>query len=73
MRPADGGLHRTDTLKKAQARYERAAAASERALTHRNSLIRAALQEGLTHAEIATATGLTRGRVGQYAQQLKHE
>lgn len=33
----------------------------------RNTLIRGALDDGWTHAQIADATGLTRGRVGQIA------
>jgi hypothetical protein len=52
-------------LRKAEARYQRAFRASERARYERNNLIRLALEQGWTHAAIAEATGLTRSRVGQ--------
>jgi CRP-like cAMP-binding protein len=54
-------------LRKAEARYQRAFARSEAAREDRNALVRSALAEGWTHARIAEATGLTRGRVGQIA------
>lgn len=57
-----------DELRKAQARYQRALARSEAASRERRHLILAALDEGWTHARIAEATGLTRGRIGQFAQ-----
>jgi hypothetical protein len=56
-------------LRKAEARYQRAAARAEHARYQRNAAVRAALAEGWTHAAIAEATGLTRGRVGQIAQR----
>ena len=40
---------------------------SEDARQERNRLVLEALQAGWTHARIAEATGLTRGRVGQIA------
>jgi transcriptional regulator with XRE-family HTH domain len=58
-------------LRKAEARYQRAFRRSEQLREERNALIREALEAGWTHAQIAEATGLTRGRIGQYAQQLK--
>lgn len=36
----------------------------------RDDLIRKALKQGMTHSEIAEFTGLTRGRIGQFAQKL---
>jgi hypothetical protein len=57
-----------DDLRKAEARYQRASRRSEEAREERNHLVRSALVEGWTHAKVAEATGLTRGRVGQLAQ-----
>lgn len=57
----------TDELRKAEARYQRASVRAEEARTERNALVRAALAEGWTHAQIAEATGLSRGRIGQMA------
>ena len=37
----------------------------------RDRAIRKALEAGWTHAAIAQATGLSRGRIGQFAQELK--
>lgn len=54
-----------DELRKAEARYKRAAKRADEAREERNRLVRAALAEGWTHAKIAEATGLTRGRIGQ--------
>lgn len=39
----------------------------EVALAERNALVAQALAAGWTHARIAAATGLTRGRIGQLA------
>lgn len=55
-------------IRKAQARFERAFARSEAARAERDRLVGQALADGWTHARIAEATGLTRGRVGQMAQ-----
>jgi hypothetical protein len=57
----------TDDLRKAEVRYQRAYARSEAAREARNAAVREALHEGWTHARVAEATGLTRGRVGQIA------
>jgi hypothetical protein len=47
----------------------RARQASVRKLeAKRNELVRQALANGWTHAKIAEATGLTRGRIGQLAK-----
>lgn len=56
-------------LEHAELRYRKAAARAEEARDERNRLVRRALAEGWTHARIAEATGLTRGRIGQMAQQ----
>jgi DNA-directed RNA polymerase specialized sigma24 family protein len=61
-----------ENLRKAEARYQRAFRASEEAREARNAAVRAALLEGWTHARVAEATGMTRGRVGQLAQ-VKHD
>jgi hypothetical protein len=55
-------------LRKAEARYQRASARSEQAREDRNLAVRQALADGMTHAQIADATGLSRGRIGQIAQ-----
>lgn len=57
-----------DELRKAEARYQRAFRRSEELREERNRLVREALAAGWTHAQIAEATGLTRGRIGQLAQ-----
>jgi CRP-like cAMP-binding protein len=62
-----------DELRKAEARYQRAFARSEELREARNLLVRQALADGWTHARIAEATGLTRGRVGQIAQASRHQ
>jgi hypothetical protein len=62
-----GGSVTADDLRKAEARYKRAVRRSEEAREARNALVRQALAEGWTHARIAEATGLTRGRIGQMA------
>jgi transcriptional regulator with XRE-family HTH domain len=54
-----------DELRKAEARYQRASRRSEEARIERNRLIRDALAAGWTHARIAEATGMSRGRVSQ--------
>jgi hypothetical protein len=61
----------TDELRSAEARYQRASLLAEQARTERNATIHAALQAGWSHAAIAAATGLTRGRIGQMAIRLK--
>jgi hypothetical protein len=55
----------TDDLRKAEARYRRAFRRAEEARVERNRLILAALEAGWTHARIAEATGMSRGRVSQ--------
>lgn len=44
----------------------------EEAVRHRDRAIVQALKEGKTHAWIAEATGLSRGRIGQLAQTLEN-
>lgn len=55
-------------LEHAELRYRKAAARAEEWREERNRLVREALAAGWTHAQIAEATDLTRGRVGQIAQ-----
>ena len=59
-----------EQLRKAEARYARASARSEALRAERNALVRQAVTDGWTHAQIAEATGLTRGRIGQIAQYV---
>lgn len=54
-------------LRNAQRAHERAASRYHHTREVRNRLVRAALEDGWTHAQIAQATGLTRSRVGQIA------
>jgi hypothetical protein len=56
-----------EELRRIEARHERALRRYEVVRGERNAAIRQALAEGWTHARIAEATGLTRGRVGQLA------
>jgi DNA-binding NarL/FixJ family response regulator len=58
-----------EDLRKAEARYQRAFRRSEEARETRNEAVRQALAAGLTHAQIAEATGLSRGRIGQMASR----
>jgi len=62
----------SEQLRKVEARYQRASARAEGARAERNAAVRAALDAGWTHARIAEATGLTRGRVGQIAMNREH-
>jgi transcriptional regulator with XRE-family HTH domain len=55
-------------LHNAELAYRSAAKRAETLRAKRNGLVTIALAEGWTHARIAEATGLTRGRVGQLAQ-----
>jgi len=55
-------------LRAVEARYQRAAQRAEDVRQERNAAVRAALDEGWTHAAVAAATGLTRSRIGQIAQ-----
>jgi DNA-directed RNA polymerase specialized sigma24 family protein len=56
-----------DQLREAEAAFRAASLATEAALEQRTALLHRALDEGWTHAQIAEATGLSRGRVGQIA------
>lgn len=55
-------------LRDAEARYRRACQRAEALRLERNAMVLEALNAGWTHAQIAKATGLTRGRVGQLAK-----
>lgn len=61
-----------EELRKAEARYKRAFARAEDAREDRNAAVRAALDAGWTHAAIAEATGLTRGRINQIKEPTRH-
>lgn len=52
-------------LAKAEAAYRAAFRRAEKLREERNALVRQALSEGWTHATIASATGLSRGRISQ--------
>lgn len=54
-------------LRTAQTAYEKATEKVEWARELRADFVREALDEGWTHARIAEATGLSRGRIGQIA------
>lgn len=56
-------------LRKAEKVYQASSRRSRELLEARDRMIREALDAGWTHASIAEATGLTRGRVGQLAQR----
>ena len=58
----------SDELRKAEAAYRAASRRSEQAREARNAAVFAALDDGWTHAQIAQAARMTRGRVGQIAQ-----
>lgn len=60
-----------DELAEAQRASEEARVRARFAEQNRNAMIRQALEEGWTHAQIARATGLTRGRIGQLAGPAK--
>jgi DNA-binding NarL/FixJ family response regulator len=59
------------TLSAAQRAFERDEARAARSRTKRDALIADAIAAGWSQTRIATATGLTRGRVGQLASRLK--
>jgi DNA-directed RNA polymerase specialized sigma24 family protein len=56
-----------DELRRAEAAYRAASLRSDELRQERNRAVREALQQGWTHAQIADATGMSRGRVGQIA------
>ena len=55
-------------LREAQREVERTQLDAQQALAYREALVHKAIRDGFTHAQIAEATGLTRGRVGQIAR-----
>ena len=57
-----------DALRKATIAAQRAAEKAVAARNGRDFTIRAAIATGWTHAAVAEATGLTRGRVNQIAR-----
>lgn len=54
-----------EEIRQAEVRYQRAFARSEEAREERNDLVRKMLAAGWTHAKVAEATGMSRGRVSQ--------
>jgi DNA-directed RNA polymerase specialized sigma24 family protein len=56
-----------EEVKAAEAKLRRARSSYERARQQRNEAVRQALAEGMKPADIARATGLTRGRIAQIA------
>lgn len=54
-----------DKIKEAEAAYRAAFRRSEKLRAARNEAVRAALAAGISQADIAKATGLTRGRINQ--------
>jgi hypothetical protein len=58
-------------LREADARYQEAFTVYEEAREARNAAIREAIVAGMNHREIAEASNLTRGRIGQFAAQLE--
>lgn len=57
-----------EELQKAEASYRRASARAEQLRRERNALVLEAIAAGWAHAQIASATGMTRSRVGQIAK-----
>lgn len=58
-------------LRDAQRASERDDARASRSRAKRDALVADAVQAGWSHAQIAAATGLTRGRIGQIASRSK--
>jgi DNA-binding NarL/FixJ family response regulator len=56
---------RVENLRRLERTYRAAAAKAEAKRQERNAAIAEALAAGMTHAQIAKATGMSRGRVGQ--------
>ncbi|MGO9903481.1 MAG: sigma factor-like helix-turn-helix DNA-binding protein [Solirubrobacteraceae bacterium] len=52
-------------LRRAEAAYREAVKRAERLRAIRNEIVANALREGMTHQQIADATGLSRGRISQ--------
>ena len=69
MTVLDVGTITEQELRDAEAAFRAASARADDLRAGRNRLVRAALADGWTHARIARAMGLTRGRVGQIAMQ----
>lgn len=54
-----------EELKKTEAAYRAAVRRMDAKREARNAAVREALADGMTHQQIADATGLTRGRINQ--------
>lgn len=57
-----------EDLRRAENAHQQAQDVAEAARLKRNALVLRALSEGWTQAQVAEATGLSTGRVGQLAQ-----
>lgn len=55
-------------LSAAEADYRKARSAVDEKRQRRNRLVKEAIAAGMTHTQIADATGLTRGRIAQISQ-----
>jgi DNA-binding NarL/FixJ family response regulator len=62
---------RRDAARSNRLRARMASLRAETTIQDRDRKILAAIAGGMTHAEIARATGLTRGRIGQIAMRNK--
>jgi uncharacterized protein YerC len=60
-----------ESLRLAEQDYREADARADDLRAVRDELVACALRNGWTHAQIAAATGLSRGRIGQIAQSIK--
>jgi hypothetical protein len=56
-----------DELRRAEAAYQASFRRTEKLRQERNAAVTRALEAGMTHAEVAAITGLSRGRIGQLA------
>jgi len=56
-------------LRRTEAAYREASGRAENLRQARNTAVRKALAEGMTHQQIADATGLTRGRINQLREK----
>ena len=58
-----------EELREAEIAHRTAVGWAVSRLDRRDTLIRKAIADGWTHSQIADATGLTRGRIGQIAME----
>jgi DNA-binding NarL/FixJ family response regulator len=60
-------------LRKVERAYRRSALRTEQLRAQRNAAILSAIAAGLRHSQIADATDLSRGRIGQLAKTNERE